>query len=319
MSGIENTWEEFSNAEQVELSSRYLLTMALPRLVPDESSHSGTSWNHDFIVVDYADVESWTDFTESNLNGVFGRILSYATPWSQNLDGVFEQMNQPRLVHSEDDTDQLFLENIAPVLRHSLDCTKGILSQALQDKSVTGLQIPSEKEATKISLPQYLNDPKHFKKPNFPIYLPARSLPDRTPHKDIIFMIGESARTEILSPASFNNSHTYKAHGRIHLGKLAMYCKYGGSSLAFTMTHLGVTAFRFFEIPNGDGTFRMGAQHVFAPWVPECYDRPVPHGQDNYLSGAKAIWGLLMMSLTSEGRRLVERSQLRPINQWTPL
>ena len=321
MASTQNTWESFSNGEQVELTSRYLLTMAMPRLVADESAHHGTTWSDDFIEVNFRDIEPWTDFTETNLNRVFGRVLRSSTPWSKSIENAFANLDRPRIIEKEENLDEVFLENIAPVLRHSLQCTKGVLRDALGCDYVTKIRIPPVAEAVKISLPQYNNDPKHFKRPNFPIYLPAGAgvVPGTVPGQDVIFVIGESARLAVLDPECFVNSTVYRRSGRIHIAKLAMYCKHGGTSLAFTMTHLGVTVFRFFTIPNGDGTLRMGLQHMFAPWVPACFPGDVPAGQDNQLSGAKAIWGLLMASLSAEGRKLVSRDQLRPLTQWAAL
>ena len=303
------------------MTSRYLLTMTMPRLVADESTHHGTTWSDDFIEVDFKDIEPWTDFTETNLNRVFGRVLSSSTPWSKSIESAFSNLDRPRIIEHEEHLDEVFLQNIAPVLRHSLQCPRGVLRDAVGLDYVTKIRIPRVAEAVKISLPQYNNDPKHFKRPNFPIYLPAGAglVPGTAPGQDVIFVIGESARLAVLDPGCFGDPLVYKKSGRVHIGKLAMYCKNRGTSLAFTMTHLGVTAFRFFEIPNGDGTVRMGLQQMFAPWVPACFPGRVPQGQDNQLSGAKAIWGLLMAALSSEGRRLVSKDRLRPLTEWAAL
>ena len=319
MSPITNTWKQFRNAEQVELSSRYLLTMTLPRLEANESNGPGTSWDEDFIRVSFNDIETWTDFTETNLNQAFGRVLGSALPWSGSIEDAFKRLDTPRPIESENDLDQMFLEGIAPILRHSLRCSRDLLCKALGEGFVSRIQIPQDKEAVKISLPQYNNDPKRLKRPNFPIYAPAGSVTGMPPTQNAIFVIGESARLAVFDPACFDNSGAYQRRGWIHVSKLAMYCKYSGTCLAFTITSKGVTVFRFFQIPNGDGTSRMGLQQIFAPWIPTCFPGNVPQGQDNQLSGAKAIWGLLMASLTLEGRRLATRSELRPISEWSRL
>ncbi|KAK8878867.1 hypothetical protein PGQ11_000161 [Apiospora arundinis] len=174
------------------------------------------------------------------------------------------------------------------------------------------LRIPFSKEAVKVSLPRQEGEAETLKRPNFPIYLPAKSMPGMKPSKDVVFVIGETARTVVWDPDCFRTAKDYKNNGRIHLGKVAMYCRAADTCLAFTMTTAGATMFRFFTIDNGDDTERWGVQLVTFPWSPKWL--PLP--KENLMSGTKAIWASIMMSLDPEGRRIQRRGNLRPLASW---
>ncbi|KAK8068906.1 hypothetical protein PG994_005522 [Apiospora phragmitis] len=140
------------------------------------------------------------------------------------------------------------------------------------------LRIPFQKEAVKVSLPEQ----EGLKRPNFPIYLPAKSMPGMKPPKDIVFVIG----------------------------KVAMYCKAADTCLAFTMTTEGATMFRFFTIENEDGTERWGVQLATFPWCTDWHRRP----EETELSAAKAIWASIMMSLDPKARRIQRRANIRSLD-----
>ncbi|KAK8097778.1 uncharacterized protein PG998_013264 [Apiospora kogelbergensis] len=286
--------------------------MARPNLQPNESLHPGTAWDKSFIEIKFDDIEEWADFTEKHANNAFCKVLDQSIPQGNHLNAPFTVIDQQKIIEEEEDIDNYFLQAIGPILSHSIECTKDLLRDASGNEMALNLRVPFSTEAVKIRLPGDNAYSQHLKRPNFPIYLPAKSMPGMKPPTDVIFVIGESARTVVWDPSCSKDRETYKFHGRIHLGKVAMYCKAANTCLAFTMTTEGATVFRFFTIDNGDGTERWGVQQATFPWCPEWHPLPA----ENDMSAAKAIWTTIMMSLDPEGREIQRRDILRPLSSW---
>jgi hypothetical protein len=277
----------------------------------------GTKWHNDFVDIRFQDIEEWEDFNERNANSAFPSVINHAVPFNEHLEVPFERLDHRRRIHEEKDVDDYFLDVIGPILGHALGHSADKLCEGTQNPSSRKLRIPFAKDASKIALPQHASPDawQHEKRPNFPIYLPAKSMPRLTPSRDVIHVIGDSARTRSLDPAqSFADEAAYKGCGRNHVGKLAMYCRGAGTCLAFTMTHVGVTVFRFFVVEGtGTGTSsRLGVQQRTFPWCPKI----VSSKEECVMSGIKAIYVLLVMSLFPEGHALQERSKLRSLADW---
>ncbi|KAK7991491.1 hypothetical protein PG988_000285 [Apiospora saccharicola] len=219
----------------------------------------------------------------------------------------------------EEDIDNYFLQVIGPIISHSVECTRELLRDASGNVMALKLRVPFKTEAVKVKLPEEEEgegeSSQGAKRPNFPIYLPAKSMPGMKPPKDVVFVIGESARAMVWESNCYKNLSTFKKHGKVHLGKVAMYCKAVGTCLASTMTSVGATIFRFFTIDNGNGTERWGVQLATFPWCPELRRLP----EENDMSAAKAIWTSIMMSLDPEARRIQRRENIRPLCSWPRL
>ncbi|KAK6840411.1 hypothetical protein PG995_016165 [Apiospora arundinis] len=306
------TWAEFSTKEDRPLTSRYLFTMVRPDLQANESTHPGTKWDKDFIQIDRNDIEEWLDFTEGNVNNAFCKVLDNPISLGNHLIEPLKAIDKGTVIVSEENLDDYFLKVMGPIIGHSVECTRSLLSDASGNEMALKLRIPFSKEAVKVSLSRQEGEAETLKRPNFPIYLPAKSMPGMKPSKDVVFVIGETARTVVWDPDCFRTAKDYKNNGRIHLGKVAMYCRAADTCLAFTMTTAGATMFRFFTIDNGDDTERWGVQLVTFPWSPKWL--PLP--KENLMSGTKAIWASIMMSLDPEGRRIQRRGNLRPLASW---
>ncbi|ETS86494.1 hypothetical protein PFICI_00322 [Pestalotiopsis fici W106-1] len=305
-------WEIFSKKENRPMTLRYLFALTRPDFLVQESTGAGTQWHNDFIEVNFEDIEEWQDFNEGNVNTAFLSAIDHAVPFNENLELPFDYMDHTARIREEKDVDKYFLNVIGPILSHALGHSAGKLYEGTQNPVSLKLRVPYKKDASKVTLPQYAmtNATHHLKKPNFPIYLPAKSMPRLTPRKDIIHVIGDSARIKSLDPTRcFAKAAHYKSFGRNHIGKLAMYTKGAGTCLAFTMTHIGVTVFRFFIV---DGTSRVGVQQRTFPWCPKL----VASTEENVISGIKAIYVLMVMSLFPEGHAIQERSQLRSLADW---
>lgn len=322
MSGSNRTlraWENWSTEEDRPMTSRYLFTMTRPDLNANESKHPGTAWGNGFINIDFDDIEEWDEFTEGNVNKAFFEILDHPIPQGNHLNAPFGALDRPTTIKMEEDIDKFFLQAIGPILSHSIECTRELLRDASGNDMALKLRVPFKTEAVKVYLPEEEEGGEEgsqgAKHPNFPIYLPAKSMHGMKPRTDVIFVIGESARTMVWDPDCFRNRRTYKDNGKIHLGKVAMYCKAADTCLAFTMTAVGATLFRFFTIDNGDGTERWGVQQATFPWCPELQRLPA----ENEMSAAKAIWTSIMMSLDPEGRSIQRRDHIRPLCSWPRL
>ncbi|KAK7942568.1 uncharacterized protein PG986_011681 [Apiospora aurea] len=305
-------FQEFRKNGELPLTSRYLFTMTRPDLLSDESAQPGTAWDKSFVEINFDDIEEWTDFDENNANNAFFKVLDHPIPQGSHLNAPLTAIDQPKVLKFEEDIDDYFLQAIGPILSHSIECTRDLLRDKSGNEMALKLRVPFKTEATKVRLPEAEDGSQHLKRPNFPIYLPAKSMPGMKPPKDVVFVIGESARTKVWDPNCYKNAKSYRNSGRIHLGKVAMYCKAAGTCLAFTMTTVGATMFRFFAIENEDGTERWGVQQVTFPWCPE----PVASGEENKMSAPKAIWTIIMMSLDPEGRRTQRRDHIRPLSSW---
>ncbi|KAK9421585.1 hypothetical protein SUNI508_05515 [Seiridium unicorne] len=261
MSSTVDQWKKWSHKENRPLTSRYLFTLTRPVLLADERDHADTRWGKDFVRIDFRDVEFWDDFNETNINQAFHRVIDHKTSFTNYLDKILGNLDQPTKSHALEDTRELLVE-------------------ATGSESASKVRIPYFKEASKVVLPGHRGSGKqHQKRPNFPIYLPAKSMPRMTPSKDVIYVIGDSAKTRSLGPACFANSHEFEDFGEAHIGKIAMYAKGAGTCLAFTMTHVGVTVFRFFTV---DGTSRLGVQQRSFPWCPDWVSLPA----ENHMSGS---------------------------------
>ncbi|KAK8044463.1 hypothetical protein PG993_004487 [Apiospora rasikravindrae] len=304
-------FQEWSKDEGLPLTSRYLFTMTRPSFSPQESDHPGTAWGKDFIEIDRSDIEEWSDFTEGNANNAFCKVLDAPIAQGSHLHEPFAALDRPAAVIFEEHLDDYFLKVVGPILSHSIECTRNLLSDASGNAMALKLRIPYTKEAVKVSVRQE-DEKENLKRPNFPIYLPAKSMPGMKPSDDVIFVIGETARLLVWDPDCIKSERAYQKNGQIHLGKVAMYCKAANTCLAFTMTTEGVTMFRFFTIANEDGTERWGVQLATFPWCPEWHPLPA----ENEMSGAKAIWVSIMMSLDPEGRRVQRRDNLRSLDSW---
>ncbi|KAK7931248.1 hypothetical protein PG985_001960 [Apiospora marii] len=263
--------------------------MTRPNLKANESEqHPGTAWGKGFISINFEDIEEWEEFTEGNVNKAFFEVLDHAIPQGSHLNAPFGALDRPTTIKMEEDIDQFFLDVIGPIISHSIECTRGLLRDASGNDMALKLCVPFKTEAVKVKLPEEEDGEgecsQGSKRPNFPIYLPAKSMPGMKPRTDVVFVI-------------------------VHLGKVAMYCKAAGTCLAFTMTTVGATIFRFFTIDNGDGTERWGVQQATFPWCPKWHPLPA----ENELSAAKAIWASIMMSLDPEARRIQSRDHIRPL------
>ncbi|KAK8115799.1 hypothetical protein PG984_012301 [Apiospora sp. TS-2023a] len=315
MSGSRNTmaiWQEWSAEEDLSMTSRYLFTMTRPTLSAQESKHPGTTWGKGFIEIARNDIEEWTDFTEGNANDAFCKVLD--APISQGIHLVepLKALDDKAVIVFEEHLDDYFLKVIGPILSHSIECTREQLCEVSDNAMALKLRIPYSKEAIRVSLPNEEGEGAKLKRPNFPIYLPAKSMPGMKPPNDVVFVIGETARTMVWDPNCYKHPKNYKENGRIHLGKVAMYCKAAKTCLAFTMTTEGVTMFRFFTIENEDGTERWGVQLATFPWCPKWHRLPA----ENEMSAAKAIWVSIMMSLDPEARRIQRRVDIRSLESW---
>ncbi|KAK8013964.1 hypothetical protein PG990_007260 [Apiospora arundinis] len=306
------TWQEFSKKEKRPLTSRYLFTLARPDLQPNESLHPGTAWDKSFIEIKFNDIEEWDDFTEANANNAFCKVLDQSIPQGSHLNAPFTAIDRQTTIEDEEDIDKYFLQAIGPILSHSIECTRELLQNTSGNDMASKLRIPFKTEAVKVRLPGDDNNSRRLKRPNFPIYLPAKSMPGMKPPTDVIFVIGESARTVVWDPACFKSPTTFARHGFVHLGKVAMYCKAADTCFAFTMTTTGATVFRFFTLDNGDSTERWGVQLATFPWCPQWHPLPA----ENEMSAAKAIWCCIMMSLDPEARRIQRKDNLRPLSSW---
>lgn len=270
------------------MTSRYLFTMTRPDLNAQESTNPGTAWGKGFININFNDIEEWDEFTEANVNKAFFEILDQSIPQGNHLNGPLGALDRPRTIVKED-MDDYFFQVIGPIVSHSIECPRELLRGASGNDMALKLHVPFKKEAVKVQLPESEDgeeaDSQGLKCPNFPIYLPAQSMPGMKPRTDVVFVIGESARNMVWEPNCFKNLSTFRTNGRIYPGKVAMYCKAAGTCLAFTMTTAGATIFRFFTIENDDGTERFGVQQATFPWCPKLQRLPA----ENELSAAKAI------------------------------
>lgn len=310
----EEIWSAYAEKERLPLKPYLLFSLARPQFAVQESNGRITGWLPDFIPIAFGDIEPWGDFEATVVNGAMRRIFDedLRDP-SRVVKRAFEQVDVITRIEVEEDLDDFFLKVIAPILRHAWDGTRAKLIKYTRNENARMLTVPYDKDESKIKLPQHASSEmikQHRKRPNFPIYVPAHEMGAYYPPEDVIHVVGDSARTKSLNPKySFINKECYKKCGLNHLGKMAMYAKGSGTCLAFTMTHIGVTVFRFFIV---DGTSRLGVQQRTIPWRTE----EVGRGKDNPLSGIQAIYVLMVMSLFPEGRTMRERSQLRSIADW---
>ncbi|KAK8121211.1 hypothetical protein PG999_005331 [Apiospora kogelbergensis] len=287
--------------------------MARPNLQPNESSHPGTAWDKSFVGINFNDIEEWADFTEENANKAFYKVLDHSISQGNHLNAPFTAIDRQTTIEHEEDIDRYFLQAIGPIISHSIECTRDLLSNASGNEMALNLRVPFSTEAAKIRLPGDDNhSSQHLKRPNFPIYLPAKSMPGMKPTTDVIFVVGESARSVVWDPYCFKDPAKFAKNGFVHLGKVAMYCKAADTCLAFTMTTEGATVFRFFTLDNGNGKERWGVQVATFPWCPEWHPLPA----ENDMSAAKAIWCCIMMSLDPEGRKIQRKDNLRPLSSW---
>lgn len=306
-------WYEYAKKEHLLLTPGHLFKLVRPDFEVVESRGPGTKWDDDYVDIDFEDIEEWDDFQETNVNNVMSRIIE------EPIDHPdwfvlerFETLDSKTRICQEKDMDQWFLDGVVPTLNHALNGTRDKLLQNTHNEHARKIRFPYVKDASKVMLPQYAStdNKRHQKRPNFPVYLPAKSMPRLTPFRDVIYVLGDSARTNTLNPKSFYlDEMSFRSHGKNHLGKMAMYAKGSGTCLAFTMTHIGVTVFRFFIV---DGTSRFGVQYRTFPWSPEegaC-------DKENLMSGIKAIYVLTVMSLFPEARKIRERSQLCSVADW---
>ncbi|KAF7538349.1 hypothetical protein G7054_g2949 [Neopestalotiopsis clavispora] len=312
-----NEWQIFIKKEKCPMTLRCLFTLTRPEFLVQENEAPGTMWHEDFIEVDFEDIEEWEDFNERNINTAFPSTIDHAVPYDQHLERPFDRLDRAIRIHEEKDIDKYFLDVIGPILSHALGHTAEKLYQGTQNPFSRRLRVPFTKDASKILLDKYATSThagQHLKQPNFPIYLPAKSMPRLEPRHDIVHVIGDSARTNSLDPACFSGSvDDYRRRGRNHMGKLAMYCRGSGTCLAFTMTHVGVTVFRFFIVDGTSATKpRVGAQQRTFPWCPKI----VSSKEENIMSGIKAIYALAVMSLFPGGHAIQERSKLRSLADW---
>ncbi|KAM0807119.1 hypothetical protein AB5N19_07458 [Seiridium cardinale] len=223
MSSTVDQWKKWSHKENRPLTLRYLFTLTRPVLLADERDHAGTRWGKDFVRIDFRDVEFWGDFNETNINRAFHRVIDHRAPFTNYLDEILGNLDQPTMIYLEQDIDELFLNTIGPILSHALENTRELLVEATGSESASKVRIPYSKEASKVVLPEHGDSGKqHQKRPNFPIYLPAKSMPRMTPSKDVIYVIGDSAKTRSLDPACFANSHEFEDFGEAHMGKIAI-------------------------------------------------------------------------------------------------
>jgi hypothetical protein len=317
MSGLREV-EKFVKDQNISMKTRYLMTAARPNIVDGESEYPGTAWDEDYIRVRFEDIEEWADFGETNANRAFFRVLDNAVQSVIHLRTPFAKLEEPLSVVYEEDIDKLFLDSIGPILSHNFECNRKLLQQLSGNDYVSKLRIPWTKEAVKIELPGKTkndNTERRPKRPNFPVYVPAKSMPRMTPAHGIIFVVGEAARLKALKPISLMSSKDFKDHAENHIGKLAMYCYWGKTCLAFTMTVTGVTVFRFFTIPDGNSNVRLGLQYKSFPWSPN----PVPTGAENEMSGMKAIWTIIHMSIHPAARKIKSRDELLSLKHWPQL
>ncbi|KAK8054160.1 hypothetical protein PG996_013461, partial [Apiospora saccharicola] len=257
-----------------------------PRLNANESEHPGTAWGKGFITINLEDIEEWDDFTEGTVNKALFEILDHPIPQGSHLNAPFGAIDRPTTIKMEEDIDNYFLQVIGPIISHSVECTRELLRDASGNDMALKLRVPFKTEAVKVKLPEEEEgegeSSQGAKRPNFPIYLPAKSMPGMKPPKDVVFVIGESARAMVWEPNCYKNLSTFKKHGKVHLGKVAMYCKAVGTCLAFTMTSVGATIFRFFTIDNGNDQEQqraLRAKDKTCDWVKDWYYRDKYAGQ----------------------------------------
>lgn len=306
-------WYEYAKKEHLLLTPGHLFKLARPDFEVSESQAPGTKWDNDYVAIKFEDIEEWKDFQETNVNNAMGRIIEEPIDhpdWF--LLDRFETWDSKTRIHEEKDIDNWFLDGATATLNHALNGTRDKLLANTHNEHARKLKFPYVKDASKVMLPQHAatDSKRHQKRPNFPVYLPAKSMPRLTPFRDVIYVLGDSARTNTLDPKNFyRNRRSFNDHGKNHLGKMAMYAKGSGTCLAFTMTHIGVTVFRFFIV---DGTSRLGVQHRTFPWCPE----EGGSDKENLMSGIKAIYVLAVMSLFPEARTIRERSQLCSVADW---
>lgn len=306
-----NRWRAWSEVIERPITVERPVERVQPRFLDRETAVCSTLAPHpDHIEITFDHTEHWNDFNETNIDQAFRGFFQHQIPSADHLAGTWLALAQDTVISMEEDLNDFFVGTVCPILHHALECSRVLLKEATDNTHVHTLRFPDK--CRPFAIRPFRCDeggPKRVKFPNFPIYVPRRSLEQLKPNRDVVFVTGETAQMVTFHPACFSDKETFAAHGSTHLAKLAMYArKYTNTCLAFTCTCQSVTVFRFFIVACTGGGEELGVQHQTFAW------RPALRGQ---MSAAKAIMALIVMGLNPKARRFHHRMDLGPLNLWS--
>ncbi|KAK6069735.1 hypothetical protein SCUP234_10490 [Seiridium cupressi] len=310
-SDSELTMDEHARETYDARTCATLFYYSQPKIESDELTSAGTPWNKHFAHVAYENIESWDDFSEENIDLLFGEELIRDLDNWTNADefSYLRKRKKKYKIVREADVDILFRECLVPPLVASINFNGNHICKKMSFNSEEEFEL--EHEGCEISLDKALDDVRqpHKKNPDWPIFVRQSSKKkgaQKTKEDEKqIFVVGEAKRHYVFNPDWLSDPEDYDEE-RVQntMGQVGMYAYWGKTRYAYIITSRTLTAFRFYFISIHKGKLVMGAQYKAFDW--EKNPRMVP----------KAIWALAMLSMNEDDRKVVEKHKLEPINKW---
>ncbi|KAK8122926.1 hypothetical protein PG984_011596 [Apiospora sp. TS-2023a] len=303
----------------------------------NEYTSKGTSWKSDFIKVSDEHMFPWYDFTEKNVNSMFGDFLRRKCyPFdSSSLEVLYQSLRKVQgipeerkafIIDSESSLNDMFKESIVETLTLALERTAKQFQKRVNSRpplgistKFEGIRIPHPRNKNSLKRPDwpfwFVNEPPKSasKEPNVPeTNLPkpkarselAKVLVPTNEEEVGIALIGEAKRQYVFDPVNLHEEVNERQKVRVTLGQVMMYCHYAETRYAFVFNSEDVTFLRFFKLNEGR---RFGVHFAILPWK----------RSRGLMSAWKGIWALVMLSLHDKHRPIVTQDHIVDLNDWS--
>ncbi|KAK9770739.1 putative NmrA-like domain-containing protein [Seiridium cardinale] len=253
-----------------------LFAQLAPEIKTKEIKSNGTSPHDDFVHVEWENVHEWDDFTEDNIDLLFGDELEKELANWTGADHFSFKKNSKKsfTVDYENEVNEIFRECLLDLIERSANFNGNNIRGRLSQKEV---DFEIKYEGTQLRLP-------YKKGPDWPLFTQG-CLSSKT------FVVGESKRHHVFNPERLSDRDKYtNYHAETTMGQVGMYALRGQT--------------RLYLISKTAKRTDMGAYYKVFYW------------DENPKMVAKSIWALTMLSMNDDDRVVVAKDKLEPIDKW---
>lgn len=304
-----------------------------PEIRLQEIRSAGTSWNEDFVTVEWEDLSHWDDFSEETIDLLFDEELR--TPlgnWTvgdRTLHAVHLAEKKKYKVTAEKDVDTIVRYCLQNLLIKTINFYGNDIRRKMGKSHVEEFELEWEKTPIypeKKHVPEKKDDPHKDdpekkenpgkknkqtstkKGPDWPLFTTSSTEEGKKEEKETqkLFMFGDAKRHRVFDPEKLSKKTEYDgASLKNTMGQMGMYAYWGKTRYAYVITSKTLTVFRFFLISKNDnGRIKLGAEYTSFGW------------DDSWKMIPKAIWALAMLSMKDDEREVVTRQEMLPISTW---
>ena len=300
--------------------------LLFPSLIFDnkeESTRGDSGFRDGFIEVSAAHIYTWEEFTEENVNHIFGDFLGKKHYEFESKYLELERMKKvsTHVIKLECHLNSMFNEAMARLLRMTLGGPGVEFQKRVNQGQPRGVDIMQEGQTIEIA------GNKGLKRPDWPVHFTAglrskasgRNLPEPVDETELaavlvttknkegcgIVVNGEAKRRYAFDPAWLAKPKQ-RQKARSTLGQMMMYCFHSKTRYGYVFNSEGVTVLRFFALgkTKEEG---YGVHYAALPW----------RKTEGTMSAWKGLWALIMLSLHDKHRPIVTQDETCDLNAWS--